>query len=169
MGGKINGGMELASVTNQSLLMAVFITVPIVPHMLLELPQDCVYLLGKTCKESVAESRALKAGEHPPEFMALVGKELLFKVEKTVKYTFNYDDSFKVKRVCDDKEIIKQFKKEKSVETPLKSKFQPPFPDLDGEENVENPERVTPDGIDDSGDADGSSVGFTDASSNTNL
>ncbi|KAJ1436000.1 hypothetical protein SESBI_04553 [Sesbania bispinosa] len=113
--------------------------------------------------------KALNAGEQPSEFMALVGKELLFKVEKTADYAFSYDDSFKVRRVCDDKEIIKQFKKEKSIGTPLKSKFQPPFPDLDAEENAEDLKHVTPDGIDNSGEGDGISSGFIGASSSTNL
>ncbi|KAJ1409128.1 Nucleic acid-binding, OB-fold [Sesbania bispinosa] len=40
----------------------------------------------------------LKAGEHPPDFMGLIGKALLFKVEKTVDYAFSYDDSFRVKK-----------------------------------------------------------------------
>ncbi|KAJ1391441.1 hypothetical protein SESBI_36682 [Sesbania bispinosa] len=130
---------------------------------------DCVYLLGKTCKELLSESRGLKAGELPPDFRGLIGKDLLFKVEKTSEYAFNYDDSFKVKKVCDDKEIIQQFKKSSSIETPLKSKFQPPFPKLGVEEDSENPNKGISNSVEAIGDVSLNSSGFTNASSTSSV
>ncbi|KAJ1390611.1 hypothetical protein SESBI_37352 [Sesbania bispinosa] len=127
---------------------------------------DCVYLLGKTCKELL---RGLKAGEHPPDFRGLIGKDLLFKVEKTIEYAFSYDDSFKVKKVCDDKEIIQLFKKSSNIETPLKSKFQPPFPKLGVEENSENPNEGMSDSLEAIGDVSLNSAGFTNASSSSSV
>ncbi|KAJ1394819.1 Nucleic acid-binding, OB-fold [Sesbania bispinosa] len=74
------------------------------------------------CSTHVVEviPRGLKVGEHSSEFLGLIGEELLFKVEKTAEYTFNYDDSFRVKKVCAELEIIQQFKKSFIVESPLK-------------------------------------------------
>ncbi|KAJ1383205.1 hypothetical protein SESBI_43577 [Sesbania bispinosa] len=46
---------------------------------------DCVSLLAKPCKELLAESKGSKAGELPSDIMGLIGKELLFKVEKTAE------------------------------------------------------------------------------------
>ncbi|KAJ1378016.1 Nucleic acid-binding, OB-fold [Sesbania bispinosa] len=67
---------------------------------------DGAQLLGKPCKELLAEA----------------------KVEKGPGYAFSYDDSFKVKKVCDDSQIITKFKDMWGITTPRKLKFDPPFP-----------------------------------------
>ncbi|KAJ1390267.1 hypothetical protein SESBI_37629 [Sesbania bispinosa] len=111
----------------------------------------------------------VKWGEHPPDFRCLIGKDLLFKVEKTTEYAFSYDDTFKVKKVCDDKEIIQQFKKSSSVETPLKSKFQPPFPELDTDENSQSPNASMTDSVEAIGDMSLNSAGFNDGSTSSSV
>lgn len=47
----------------------------------------------------------------------LVGKELLFKVEKKSNNFFQFDDSYCVKRICDDPSIIEAFKAISAVQT----------------------------------------------------
>ncbi|KAJ1377804.1 hypothetical protein SESBI_48489, partial [Sesbania bispinosa] len=89
---------------------------------------DVAQLLGKSCKELLAEAKDIKSVVHPPEFVKLIGKAMLFKVEKGPEYAFSYDDSFKVKKVCDDSQIITKFKDMWGITTPKKLKFDPPFP-----------------------------------------
>ncbi|KAJ1412838.1 hypothetical protein SESBI_19984 [Sesbania bispinosa] len=91
---------------------------------------DVAHLLGKSCKEIMAETKDLKSVEHPPDLKRLIGRALLFKVEKGAEYAFSYDDSFKVKKVCDDPDIISKFKDRWGIVTPKKLKFDPPFPIL---------------------------------------
>ncbi|KAJ1434841.1 hypothetical protein SESBI_05204 [Sesbania bispinosa] len=88
------------------------------------------------CSTHVVEviPRGLKAGEHPSKFLGLIGKELLFKVEKIAEYAFNYYDSFGVKKVCAELEIIQQFKKSFIVESPLK----PHFLEINGEDKTQD-------------------------------
>ncbi|KAJ1440691.1 hypothetical protein SESBI_01760 [Sesbania bispinosa] len=83
---------------------------------------DGGFYYSPNCSTHVVEviPRGLKGGEHSSEFLGLIGEELLFKVEKTAEYIFNYDDSFRVKKVCAELEIIQQFKKSFIVESPLK-------------------------------------------------
>ncbi|KAJ1426402.1 Nucleic acid-binding, OB-fold [Sesbania bispinosa] len=71
-------------------------------------------------------------GDHPPEFGSIVGRELLFKVDKGSGHAFRFDDTFRVRRICDDPSIIGIFKDNSVVKTPEKSVFIPPFPNLDG-------------------------------------
>lgn len=47
----------------------------------------------------------------------LVGKELLFKVEKKSNNFFQFDDSYCVKRICDDPSIIEAFKALSAAQT----------------------------------------------------
>ncbi|KAJ1376352.1 hypothetical protein SESBI_50028 [Sesbania bispinosa] len=75
--------------------------------------QDAQFLLGKTCAEFVAEA-----------------KEMLFKVDKGPEYAFRFDDTFRVRRICVDPEIMKMFKEYVVITTPEKNKFIPPFPTL---------------------------------------
>ncbi|KAJ1432398.1 Nucleic acid-binding, OB-fold [Sesbania bispinosa] len=51
-------------------------------------------------------------GEYPSEIGALVGKEMLFHVERKDDALINLDDSFKVKNICTDPTIINEFKDE---------------------------------------------------------
>ncbi|KAJ1426810.1 hypothetical protein SESBI_10062 [Sesbania bispinosa] len=57
----------------------------------------------------------------------VVGKELLFRVEQQEDTSFSYDQSFRVRRICSDLDIIAQYKAEIECETPLKMKFSPSF------------------------------------------
>ncbi|KAJ1390723.1 Nucleic acid-binding, OB-fold [Sesbania bispinosa] len=68
---------------------------------------------------------------YPDELKEIVGKEILFKVQKNADVTFVYDDdAYKVKKICDDTEIIEEFKTDGSIVTPQKLKFVPKFSDM---------------------------------------
>ncbi|KAJ1441692.1 Nucleic acid-binding, OB-fold [Sesbania bispinosa] len=58
-------------------------------------------------------------------------KELLFKVEKPADYAFKFDDSFRVKHVCDDLSAIELFKNDSNVRTPQDRVAAISFPSLD--------------------------------------
>lgn len=47
----------------------------------------------------------------------LIGKELMFKVEKGSNNFFQFDDSYRVKRICDDLSIIVAYKALSSAQT----------------------------------------------------
>ncbi|KAJ1397196.1 hypothetical protein SESBI_32010, partial [Sesbania bispinosa] len=68
--------------------------------------------------------------DYPDELDGLVGRELLFKVEIKEDRAFKFDDSFMVRRVCDDEDIISQFKDAASVKTPEMSKMKEPVFEL---------------------------------------
>ncbi|KAJ1377202.1 hypothetical protein SESBI_49122, partial [Sesbania bispinosa] len=77
---------------------------------------DASFLLSKTCSSMVGDAL-----------------ELLFKVEVKEDRAFKWDDSFKVKKVCSDEAIIKEFKEESSIKTPEKSTFKTTLTELPGE------------------------------------
>lgn len=58
--------------------------------------------------------------EYPDAIKEIVGKEFLFKVEKSADHGVKYDDSFKVKKICDVSFVIEAFKNLRSVQTPKK-------------------------------------------------
>lgn len=71
---------------------------------------DVQQLIGKTCAQVVAESKADCDLTYPAVFDALVGKEILLKVEKRAASSSSlFDISFRVKRACDDSSIIALF------------------------------------------------------------
>ncbi|KAJ1393902.1 hypothetical protein SESBI_34579 [Sesbania bispinosa] len=78
---------------------------------------DTEMLIGHNCAELLAIIKDKNGDELPSEFSDLAGKEVLFKVEKPADYAFKFDDSFRVKRVCDDICIIDLFKNEDSIAT----------------------------------------------------
>ncbi|KAJ1438279.1 hypothetical protein SESBI_03180 [Sesbania bispinosa] len=78
---------------------------------------DVASLLCKSCVSMVGDAK-VPSLEYPAELDNLIGKELLFKLEVKDDRAFRFDDSFKVRRICDDEDIIKEFKQEKSVQTP---------------------------------------------------
>ena len=49
-----------------------------------------------------------------------MGKEFLFKVEKTPGKASRYDHSFKVKKICADGAVIVAFKEQEEIHTPTK-------------------------------------------------
>ncbi|XP_057444947.1 replication protein A 70 kDa DNA-binding subunit C-like [Lotus japonicus] len=72
---------------------------------------DAQNLLMKSCKEVLAYVKDPKCAEFPPMIEdILVGRELLFKVEKKSNSLFQYDESYRIKRVCDDAAIIDAYK-----------------------------------------------------------
>ncbi|KAJ1398871.1 Nucleic acid-binding, OB-fold [Sesbania bispinosa] len=66
------------------------------------------------------------------ELNKLIGNGYLIKVEVKDDRAFRFDDSFKVKRVCQDKEIIRGFKDDALIKTPEMFKLKEPVvQDLD--------------------------------------
>ncbi|KAJ1378503.1 hypothetical protein SESBI_47785 [Sesbania bispinosa] len=97
---------------------------------------EAVDLLNRSCKELVIQSKVESDCDFPEEISMLVGKEVLFKVEKTAEASSNFDGSLKVKRVCSDPLLIDEYKQRLCEDTPLKQKFAPFFPKLgNGEES----------------------------------
>ncbi|KAJ1398869.1 Nucleic acid-binding, OB-fold [Sesbania bispinosa] len=80
---------------------------------------ECAYLLDSSCAALVDQLQVKKPShEYPEELNKLIGNEYLFKVEVKDDRAFRFDDTFKVKRVCQDKEIIREFKDDASIKTP---------------------------------------------------
>ncbi|KAJ1386803.1 hypothetical protein SESBI_40494 [Sesbania bispinosa] len=94
---------------------------------------DAAFLLSKTCASMVGDA-LFPYLHYPDELNILIGKELLFKVEVKDDRAFKFDDSFKVKKICSNKDIIREFKEESSIKTPEKSTFKAPMSVLPGEE-----------------------------------
>ncbi|KAJ1433726.1 hypothetical protein SESBI_05868 [Sesbania bispinosa] len=94
---------------------------------------ECAYLLDNTYAALVDQLQVKKPShEYPEELNKLIGNEYLIKVEVNDDRAFRFDDSFKVKRVCQDKEIIREFKDDASIKTPEMSKLKEPVvQDLD--------------------------------------
>lgn len=61
--------------------------------------------------------------DYPDEIKALIGREFLFKVEKSMDHGMKFDDSYKVKKICEDKAIIELFKDEGNIQTPTKVNY----------------------------------------------
>lgn len=109
---------------------------------------DCQNVLMKTCKELVIGSKVLilfqfasiwwlklfyntiyllqvkSNSELPQVLKTLIGKEFLFKIEKSADHGAKYDDSYKVKKVCADQNVIDLFKDADKVNTPQRVRFQ---------------------------------------------
>ncbi|WJX24087.1 hypothetical protein P8452_13236 [Trifolium repens] len=69
------------------------------------------YLVGEHCVGLVFAANVVagNGGSYPFELLALMGSRFLFKVEKTTSLIVSLDDSFKVKRVCNDSDVLKSF------------------------------------------------------------
>ncbi|XP_057426086.1 uncharacterized protein LOC130719476 [Lotus japonicus] len=76
---------------------------------------DCQQLLDKSCKEL-----GKKDDDYPIELKRIVGRELLFKIEKSVDHGSKFDDSYKVKKMCVDTAVIESFSDSSAVITPHK-------------------------------------------------
>lgn len=59
---------------------------------------DAHALVGVPCTTLVSAAKAENAGFYPDELIALKGRKLLFKVEKTSVASVLFDGSFRVKR-----------------------------------------------------------------------
>ncbi|KAJ1392343.1 hypothetical protein SESBI_35888 [Sesbania bispinosa] len=88
---------------------------------------ECYSLITRSCRDLLAISKGKPSKQYPNEILALVGKEVLFKVEVKHDDSDNLDDSFKVKSVCTDCMIINEYKEDVDDQTPLKLKFAPAF------------------------------------------
>ncbi|XP_057419428.1 replication protein A 70 kDa DNA-binding subunit C-like [Lotus japonicus] len=79
---------------------------------------DAHHLIKKSCKDMLGNLKDPKSAEITPLMEEqLVGKELLFKVEKKSNNFFQFDDSYCVKRICDDPSIIEAFKALSAAQT----------------------------------------------------
>ncbi|KAJ1410055.1 hypothetical protein SESBI_22291 [Sesbania bispinosa] len=83
---------------------------------------DPALLLSKTCASMVGDVQ-VPSPEYPEELNIVIGNELLFKVEVKDHCAFKFDDSFKVKKICCDENIITEFKEESSIKTPEMAKL----------------------------------------------
>ncbi|XP_057444301.1 uncharacterized protein LOC130736492 [Lotus japonicus] len=88
-------------------------------------------LLKKTCSQmlnEVEDPNCTRATTVMQE--GLVGRDLLFKVEKNLVNVYNFEDPYTVKRVCDDFDLMEVFMANSSVETPIMAKFPSSFSEL---------------------------------------
>ncbi|XP_057431017.1 uncharacterized protein LOC130723888 [Lotus japonicus] len=81
---------------------------------------DSQHLIQRNCKDLFAGWKGKNACEYPDVIKGLVGKEYLFKVEKMSDHGAKFDDSFKVKKACDNGSVIEKFKHNSQVQTPKK-------------------------------------------------
>ncbi|KAJ1405253.1 hypothetical protein SESBI_26017 [Sesbania bispinosa] len=80
---------------------------------------DSQQLLGIPCADLVAKMKVENGLDSVPDkFDALSGKEMLFMIEKLADYSYRLDETYKVKRVCEDEDIIAAFKNEVDIATP---------------------------------------------------
>ncbi|XP_057452415.1 uncharacterized protein LOC130744238 [Lotus japonicus] len=79
---------------------------------------DCENIIKKSCRELFAKAKCVD--DYPDEIKALIGREFLFKVEKSMDHGMKFDDSYKIKKICEDKAIIELFKDEGNIQTPTK-------------------------------------------------
>ncbi|XP_057417149.1 uncharacterized protein LOC130711499 [Lotus japonicus] len=99
---------------------------------------DCQHILKKSCREIVLCSKGKSADEEYPDVMkSIIGKEVLFKVEKSSDHGMKYDDSYKVKKICDDLAIIELFKDKTKIQTPTKL-LTDPFATISSSEDKES-------------------------------
>ncbi|XP_027905828.1 uncharacterized protein LOC114165385 [Vigna unguiculata] len=72
--------------------------------------RDATTLFKKTCADMLDTHDKMNAsGNLPKEFDELVDKSLLFKVESRNDQNFKLEQSFKVKKICVDDDIIQKF------------------------------------------------------------
>ncbi|KAJ1379350.1 hypothetical protein SESBI_46982 [Sesbania bispinosa] len=105
---------------------------------------DAASLLSMSCASIVGDAK-VPTLEYPPELDIVIGKELLFKVEVKAERAFKFDDSFKVKRTCDDDDIIQEFKSDGSIRTPEKMKLKGSVNEvLDVEDELPGDQAIAP-------------------------
>lgn len=72
--------------------------------------RDCSTLFNKSCADLLAEHEvAIHEGQLAPELAALIGKTYLFKVETKADFSPRFEQSFRVRKICLDPAIIKEF------------------------------------------------------------
>ncbi|GAU51524.1 hypothetical protein TSUD_413880 [Trifolium subterraneum] len=78
------------------------------------------YIMEKSCAQFVAQSKVSNDGSYPAEFESLVGKTMLFTIDKGIKQTTASNGTFRVKRTCIYPNIIEKFSAEGPYFTPVK-------------------------------------------------
>ncbi|KAJ1406482.1 hypothetical protein SESBI_25026 [Sesbania bispinosa] len=95
---------------------------------------EAASLLSMSCASIVGDAK-VPTLDYPSELDMLIGKELLFKVEVKAECAFKFDDSFKIRRTCDDDDIIQEFKNDGSIRTPEKIKLKGPVNEVFNEDD----------------------------------
>ncbi|XP_057440510.1 uncharacterized protein LOC130732490 [Lotus japonicus] len=95
---------------------------------------DCQQLLSKTCKELIMASKGKAAKDYPNEIKSIIGRQILFKVQKSNGHGTTFDDSYKVKKICTDVVMVENFKDNSRVQTPTKMISSPKFSKFSGAE-----------------------------------
>ncbi|XP_057442175.1 uncharacterized protein LOC130733903 isoform X2 [Lotus japonicus] len=91
---------------------------------------DCQQLQNKTCKELTMASKlnGKSSNEYPNEIKSIIGRQMLFKVQKSSNHDSTFDDSYRVKKICTDINVVETFKDNSKVQTPTKMISSPKFP-----------------------------------------
>ncbi|KAJ1409034.1 hypothetical protein SESBI_23056 [Sesbania bispinosa] len=84
---------------------------------------ECYSLINKSCRDLPGDNQdnGSSSGDYLSEITALVGREVLFRIERKDDVLLSLDDSFEVKKVCTDTAIINEFKACANEDTPLKA------------------------------------------------
>ncbi|KAJ1389659.1 hypothetical protein SESBI_38103 [Sesbania bispinosa] len=82
---------------------------------------ECYSLINIPCKGLLSDSKGKQCDGYPNEILDFVGQELLFRVELNADKSSSFDDeSIKVRKICFEPCIIKEYKGLIDDETPLK-------------------------------------------------
>ncbi|MQK21814.1 hypothetical protein EI013_25935, partial [Escherichia coli] len=96
--------------------------------------RDIHVLIQKSCEDLLYESAVWGSEDaYPPLLNCLIGKKLLFKVENKVQPSKQFEDSYPVRKVCSDEDIVGMFDLVRSNLTPTKAVFAPAFPKMANE------------------------------------
>ncbi|KAJ1376758.1 hypothetical protein SESBI_49607 [Sesbania bispinosa] len=99
---------------------------------------DCYSLVNKTRRQMLDDLEGQPIGLFPEEIMNLVGKEMLFRIESSQEDLLTFENTFKIKKVCCDVDILAEYKDQVTDETPLKLNFAAAFTKiLDADANGE--------------------------------
>ncbi|KAK2415843.1 replication protein A 70 kDa DNA-binding subunit C [Trifolium repens] len=78
------------------------------------------YIMEKSCSFFVAQSKAVNAAPYPIEFDSLIGKKMLFSIDRSATHSMVNESSYRVKRICVNPLIIDEFCGLGSLSTPTK-------------------------------------------------
>ncbi|KAJ1439052.1 hypothetical protein SESBI_02831 [Sesbania bispinosa] len=87
---------------------------------LLSLALGCLWAGASSRGDLLSKNKAISLAEYPSEIEHIIGKEFLFRLEQKDYALFNFEDSYRVNRVCSDPDIIVDYKAGMEFETPLK-------------------------------------------------
>jgi hypothetical protein len=66
--------------------------------------------VGKILTNLLLCLKAISEGQLPPEIDGLIGKSYLFKVETKAEFSPRFEQSFRVRKICTDPDIVNEFK-----------------------------------------------------------